>query len=332
MKIIFISWTPFGRHTELLGKALNAEIFFINKFIKFKGILWKLLFPIDYIFKSIKSTLILLRTNPRIVFVQNPPSIAVVVIVAISKIFRVKSVIDSHNGAFEKPWISVPFHIWALRKADVVTIHNQILFNQLTSDKRFANINFTILNSRLSEFPLEQKEGSQEKYFIVISSFSDDEPMDILLEGVGLFTEKETEYKFKITGNYKKNILVYEKYHNYQNIQFLGFVDDKTYDFLLVNAFGIISLSTRDDVQQFALMEAVGAEVPFISNKNKTNLDLFEQKMIFIDNTVLDVSEGLNRFIKNKNELDKNITEIKIYQKAQWEKQFQNLLRQLDSL
>lgn len=328
-KIIFISWTPFGRHTELLGKSLNAEIFYISKFIKFKGILWKLLFPVDYILKSIKSLKILLSTKPSVVFVQNPPSIAPVVIVFFSKFLKFKTVIDSHNGAFEKPWVNTPFHIWALRNATIITIHNSILFNRLTSDKKFSNINFKILNSKLSEYPSGLKDKSQEKYFLIISSFSGDEPMDILLQGLVLFSKTNNNWKFKITGNYKREIDLYNKYSENENIEFLGFVDDKTYDYLLVNAYGIIALSTRDDVQQFALMEAVGAGVPFISNKNKTNIDLFEDKMILIENDSDKISEGITDFINNKNELNKNIIDIKIKQEVKWEKEFDNLLHQL---
>ena len=329
-KIIFISWTPFGRHTELLGKSLNAEIFYISKFIKFKGILWKLLFPVDYILKSIKSLKILLSTKPSVVFVQNPPSIAPVVIVFFSNFLKFKTVIDSHNGAFEKPWVNTPFHIWALRNATIVTIHNSILFNRLTSDKKFSNINFKILNSKLSEYPSGLKDKSQEKYFLIISSFSGDEPMEILLQGLVLFSKTNNNWKFKITGNYKKEIDLYNKYSENENIEFLGFVDDKTYDYLLVNAYGIIALSTRDDVQQFALMEAVGAGVPFISNKNKTNIDLFEDRMILIENDSDKISEGITDFINNKNELNKNIIDIKIKQEVKWEKEFDSLKFQLE--
>lgn len=330
-KIIFISWTSFARHTELLGKSLDAKIFYIGKYIKFKGLLWKLLSPVDYILKSLKSLKLILKNKPDVVLVQNPPSIAPVIIVSFSKIFRFKTVIDSHNGAFEKPWIDIPFHKWALRNATIVTIHNNVLFDRLTADKNFRNINFKILNSRLSDFPAGLKEISQEKYFLIISSFSGDEPMEILLQGIDNFLKHNKNFNFKITGNYKKNIQLYNQYCGKNNIEFLGFVDDSQYDYLVVNAYGIIALSTRDDVQQFALMEAVGAEVPFISNKNKTNIDLFEDKMVLIENNSDKVSDGVMDFINNKNKLNECIIDIKIQQQIKWEKGFDMLLKELNS-
>lgn len=322
-KIVFISWTPFGRHTELLGKSLNAKIFYIGKYIKFKGILWKLLFPVDYILKTIKSFQILIYTKPSVVFTQNPPSIAPVVIVCFSKLLKFKTVIDSHNGAFEKPWLKLPFHIWALRNADIVTIHNDVLFRRLSSDQKFSSICFRILNSKLSQFPEELKRISPEKYFLIISSFSDDEPMDTLMQGLQLYLTRDTTYTFKITGNYKKDERLYYRYSTHKGIEFLGFVDDKTYDYLLCNAYGVVALSTRDDVQQFALMESVGAEIPFISNINLTNKELFDDKMVLVEVNPGKIADGIEYFIKRKDVLNENIHELKNQIRNKWQYNFQ---------
>ena len=97
---------------------------------------------------------------------------------------------------------------------------------------------------------------------------------------------------------------------------------------MVVNAYGIISLSTRDDVQQMALIEAIGAEVPFISSKNLTNVSLFGDQMILIDNIPNKIVEGINSFIQNKKVLDKNVFDIKVAQKSKWEKDFNILIQE----
>ena len=328
-KIIFISWTDFGRHTELLGEALGTDIFFIKGLIKSRRLTWRLLFPLDYLIKGLKTVKILLRIRPSVVFVQNPPSLAPILIVMCSKYFKTKTVIDSHNGAFEKLWMNVPFHIWALRNASIVTLHNQEIFKRLVSNKKLSDINFMILGSRLPEYPTISKDNKEKKYFLVISTFSSDEPMENLLEGITIFlSNNNNNFKFKVTGNYKKKRYLYEKYSKYKNIEFLGFVDDNKYNHLVVNAYGIISLSTRDDVQQMALIEAIGAEVPFISSKNLTNVSLFGDQMILIDNIPNKIVEGINSFIQNKKVLDKNVFDIKVAQKSKWEKDFNILIQE----
>ena len=159
----------------------------------------------------------------------------------------------------KKPWVSVPFfRKWALKNADIVTVHNTQLYNRLR--KSYINVNFKILNSRLAKFDKVLDETGEDKpYFLVVSAFSADEPMEILLKGIKLFENRNPDkVAFKLTGNYKKRPLLYEEYYQEPHIQFLGFVSDDKYKNLFMNALGILSLSSRDDVQQFALMEAVG--------------------------------------------------------------------------
>lgn len=100
-KIIFISWTNYHSHTQLLGQAIGANIFYINHLIASRKIFWKLFFYIDYLYKSIRTLTIIIKNKPSVVVVQNPPSIAPVVVVFLSLFAaRFKVVIDSHNWLF----------------------------------------------------------------------------------------------------------------------------------------------------------------------------------------------------------------------------------------
>ncbi len=80
-KIIFISWTSYHSHTQLLGKAFGVDIFYIDHLINSRKILWKLFFLLDYFYKSFRTGLIILQNRPSIVVIQNPPSIAPIIIV-----------------------------------------------------------------------------------------------------------------------------------------------------------------------------------------------------------------------------------------------------------
>lgn len=328
-KIIFISWTLFAKRTELLGRALDADIFYIGKVVKFEGMLWKLFSPVDYTIKTIKSLSILFKEKPTIVFVQNPPSIAPIVIVFFSKLLKFKTVIDSHNGAFQNPWVKVPFHNWALANAEIILVHNEILFERLKANNILFNNNFRILNDKLSEFNSNLKEISPQKYILVVSSFSPDEPMQMLLEGINIFSKFNNEIKFKITGDYKKNMDLYNKYSDNENINFVGFVGNNLYDYLVVNAYGIIALSTRDDVQQCALMEAVGAEIPFISSDNLANRTIFGKKMVLTKNSQISISQSISLFIKENEKLKKDILIIKKVLNEKWEMDLNNIKNEM---
>ncbi len=234
--------------------------------------------------------------------------------------------VDSHNGAFQRPWSIFPFHKWALRNADLVSIHNTQLYSRLLGDPFYKKINFKILNSKLSEFQHVKKEKQLKPYFLIITTFAGDEPMEVLLEGIRKFNNNNGDMIFRITGNYNKKPHVFSKYSTDKKIEFLGFIDYKELEYFLVNSFGVISLSTRDDVQQFALMESLGADVPFISNDNITNRALFDNKMVLVEISSEKIAEGIDLFIKNKGILDKNIVGLKNQIRIKWEKDF-NLIK-----
>lgn len=327
-KIIFISWTSGGKHTELLAKSLNAKLFFIDKFISgnSKNII---IVAIDYLIKILRTMLIIIITHPKVIFVQNPPTIAPVVVVLLSKLFKFKTIIDTHNGAFEKPWIGLPLHKWALNNASIVTIHNEVLLNDLIKNKAFKSVNFYVLNSRISEFSPSLKTSISKEYFLIVSSFASDEPMMKLLEGISDFLKLSDKFLFKVTGNYNRQPQVYSNFRKIRGIEFLGFISDSDYQKILVNAYGVISVSSRNTVQQFSLMEAIGAGIPFISNRNLTNVDLYKDKMILIEIDKQSIVNGILEFISRKDELDRNIVLLKNDLMGKWKSDFHKLLEEI---
>ncbi len=320
-KIILISWQSYNPHSQLLGNSFHADIHYINDLIITRGLIWKIFFAADYLYKSFKTLTIIISSHPGCVIVQNPVPIAVIISVSLKRILNFKVVADSHNGAFASPWGSFPLHKWALRNADIITVHNYQLLERLKNDKTYTGINFRILNSKLSEFDKQKPPTiNADPYFLVVSTFAGDEPMEILLEGIRLFKKNNNDnVLFRLTGNFRKKNSLYEEYKNDAGIEFLGFVSNENYAQLMVNSMGVISLSTRDDVQQFALMEAVGAGVPFISNNNITNKSLFDDKMVLIEIIPEMVAAGIEKFIKKKDELDKNILELRNNIRSKWE-------------
>lgn len=331
-KTIFITWTTYSPHSLLLSRAFNSEIFYINNLINSRGIFWNLFFLFDYFYKSFKTIKVINEQKPDVVVMQNPPTITPLVIVLYSFIGKFKTVIDSHNGAFEKPWDTIPFYGWVLKNADIVLVHNEHLLSKLLQIKKYKGVNFKILNSRLSDYShIKKSESDAQPYILVVTTFSGDEPMDILLKGIRMYNESENKVniKFKITGKYSKRPHLFEEYKNDENIEFLGFIPTETYESLLVKAFGMISLSTRDDVQQFALMEAIGAEVPFISNNNKTNRQLFGDKMLLLNLTVEDMYRGITRFINLNETLRINVFQIKKTISLKWDSDFHQIVNNL---
>lgn len=330
-KIIFISWTNFSRHSQLLAQFFGAEIFFINNFIHSRKIIWRLFFWIDYLSKSIRSGRIIHNQKPDVVIVQSPPSILPILVMFLKIFGSFKVMVDSHNAAFEKPWAQIPLYKWSLRHADVVTIHNHQLLNNLKNDIVYSGINFKVLNSRLTDFSNFKKTDQVQPYILIVTTFSVDEPVKTLLDGIVEFHNKyNSDLIFKLTGNYNKDYKLYTEFSDYKYIEFLGYIDEQKYTYCLLNAYGIMSLSTRDDVQQFSITEAISAEIPFISNINSTNCDLFGDKMILTEITSHSISLNINKFITKRILLQNNIIEIKKDLSEKWDRSFVQIKNELD--
>lgn len=309
-KIIYISWTDFNWHAFLLSNSLRADIFFIKKIKSFK-ILPKIINTVfDYFYKTLKTLSITLTKKNVLIIFENPPPISAVLGLTIKKISnKFKYIIDSHNGAFEPPMINFPFIYKAFNNADAVIVHNNPLKNFLSSKKKFNGCKFFTLNDPIPEIPKYPVSDKTNPYFLVVTTFHGDEPIETVLEGIEQFINNrpDSNFEFHITGNYTKKIEVYEKFRKIKAVKFLGFVDQETYHKELINSFGVLSYSTRDMVQQFALMEALGAKKAFISNRNVTNLELFQDKMILTEISPESVSEGIEEFLRRKDELEMNI-------------------------
>ncbi len=309
-KILYISWTDFNWHAYLLANSIGAELIFIKRF-RLNKILPKIVnVIIDYLYKSIK-TIFLITKNKNDLFVfENPPPIGAVIGYFYKKIkMNFKYLIDAHNGAFEKPMISFPFIFKAFSNTEAVIVHNNPLREKLINKREFKDCKFFTLNDPIPNIPYYQYIGKTKDYLLVVTTFHGDEPIETVLGGIKVFllNNPDSDLEFHVTGNYRKNLKVYEEYKIFDKIKFLGFVDQKEYHKELQHCLGVITYSVRDDVQQFATIEAIGAFKPFISNRNTTNLHLFDNKMILTNISPSEISEGIKKFLSEKENYKANI-------------------------
>lgn len=262
-----------------------------------------------------------------IVIAQSPPSLCPIVCGIYCRIFNKKLIVDAHHSAFVKPWLNVPFYFVALRFAVTVIVHNNETEKNLK--KKYTGIKFFTLYDKIPEFPVSEK--TQEDYFFVVLSYSSDEPLEEMFESFKSYLSKEKrKIPFRITGNYRKKKDMYYKYYDLTGIEFLGFVDNSEYEYLLTNAFGVIALSISQDVQQCASIEAIGASVPIIVTDTDTNRRLFFKGAIFTEPDRICIETAIHEFILKKEKLLEGIKEVKSFWIERWGKDFQNLIERIE--
>ncbi len=329
-KTVFIIWNEYNRRPDILSQALKCEKIFVKRIISNRTIFWKFLFWIDYLYKAVFTTIYLIYKNPDLVFAQSPPSFCPMVCWFYCKITKRTLVVDGHNNAFEPPWISVPLYKKVMERSKFVLVHNEELSQSLS--KKYISINFYILPDRIFHIsPMNIKNpDTNGKYFLIIASFAGDEPLIELLEGIILFlNETEEDIEFKITGNYKRKIKIYDAYNEIKGIKFLGYIDDDRYFTYFNNAYGIIALTTRPMVQQCAAIEAIGAQVPIITSDNTTNRRIFFKGAVLTNNYRNEIKDAINKFILTNSSLRMEMDELKVYHEQEWEKRFSGFLAAL---
>lgn len=209
-------------------------------------------------------------------------------------------------------------------------VHNDELEKDLK--KMYRNISFYILPDKIPDFPLQNEniQNPQKTYFLVPLSFSPDEPFEEMFDAITLFLDTiRFPMEFIITGNYMRKREIYDKYHNVQGIRFIGYVDNRTYDNFLMNAFGVIALTKRQMTQQCAAVEAMGANVPLIVSYTDTNRRLFSQGAIITSIDRISIKNSLEQFIQERGVLLDGIIEMKKYWDQEWEKAFIGLKNHL---
>lgn len=318
-KIIIVMWYAYSRRATSLSKELNAELFLLDTYVTKNPKFRKFFLWFDYLLKFNFTIIKLIRAKPELVIATSPPSLCPIACYFYCKIFNIDLIVDAHNSAFLNPWINVPLYKKVLRNSKKIIVHNLELYNHLS--EKYQSFNFFLLPDPLPTFK-ESKNFMYTDYFLIICSFSDDEPIEMILDAVQEFVSKtENQFKFYVTGNYLKNPNLYKKFKNEKNILFLGFLDQNDYENYLLNAYGIITISQKAMVQQSAAIEALAAEVPFIIENSKTNRRLFYKGAILTDIKKEAIVDAIKTLIIKRDFLKKRITELKNEYRSSWTNQ-----------
>lgn len=328
-KTAFIIWNTYNRRPDILARLLDCRALFIGHIINNRGPAWKYLFWVDYLYKSIYTLAYLFYHRPQVVFAQSPPSFAPMVCRIYCTLWRRKLVVDGHNNAFESPWISVPLYLRCMAGADSVLVHNSELEAHLR--ETYPKLPLFTLPDKIPAFKNgnglangHANEKNALPYLLVILSYAGDEPLAELFAAFKKYQEAHPgSVVFKMTGNYRRKPQYYEQYKDVEGIEFLGYVDNNEYERTLVNAAGIIALTTRPMTQQCAAMEALGAGVPMIVSRTDTNERLFFKGAILTDTDRDSIYRSLGDFLGQYPALRSEVAGIRDHWEERWQVDFQ---------
>jgi len=151
------------------------------------------------------------------------------------------------------------------------------------------------------DFPAEWG-AKPEGLITLISTFSEDEPIEEVIQGFSQFLSRtDSEFgnpQLWITGKKKKGgaLLDYES----DTIRFTDFLSQTDFDALIQHSALIIDLTTREDCLVCGAYEALAVETPVLLSDTEMLRTTFQDTALYAENNSASISSALEEFFKNQ--------------------------------
>jgi glycosyltransferase involved in cell wall biosynthesis len=334
LRVVFIVWAPYSPRSKNLSERLDAHLYLIS--YKFKRKIYSI---IKYPLLFVKTLYILKREKPEIILCQSPPIFCALAAMVYQYLTGKKNsavLIDAHTQSFDKPWSYFKaLNRLALRRASMVIVTNVELQSKVLLN---YGINSIVLEDRIPDFDMSpsagyQKTNTKEKddddnnlFFkvVVISSFAADEPLENVLDSA----EDLTDVKFFITGDKSKADKQFLK-RKLNNVVFTGFLEHDAYISLLQNVDTIMVLTKRDRTMLAGAYETLALEKPLITSNWVPLKQYFNKGAIHVDNSSDEIKQAIKTVQRKKEELAKDMHQLKIEKINEWEDKFNDFKKHL---
>lgn len=305
---IFIAWVKHSRRSQLIAEKLGLRLFLVHAL---KRRPW--LAPLRYLLQSWQTWQILMREKPGLVFVQNPPIFAALIVYVYARLWGARFVIDSHSAAFMGGawrW-SLPLHAYLSRRAVTTIITNPYLEAQVQA---WGAPTFIIADIP-TVFPAGRPYPLNGRFSVaVINTFAPDEPLDEVLAAARALPEVQ----FLITGDPIRANRAHLA-NGPANVTFTGFLPDENYIGMLRAVNAIVVLTTRDHTMQRGACEAVSLGKPIITSDWPLLREYFHKGTLHVDNTAAGLAAAIREMQTRERELEREVSALQAERRAEWE-------------
>src|SRR5690554_5868579 len=324
-KNIWITWEDHRRSREL-AKALEANYVAFHQ----RGSRY-----IRYPMLGLKTIFFLLYTRPDTVYCQNPSIILTTIVCFLKRVLGYKVIVDRHsNFKFQlirsKKWKWKIFHLlsrYTIRKADLTIVTNDYLKDYVDSQNGHGFVLPDKLPT-LSSANIKPLKG--EFNFVFISTFSDDEPIEQVIEAM---RSVDARCHLYITGRYSS-------YRNVDkilatlpaNVTLTGFLSEPDYQSLLASADTLIIITDQEHTLTCGAYEAVSLEKPMVLGDTETLKNYFALGAIYTKSNIVSIAASLKLAKAAYEENSVSVKALKGTLTVSWNSQFLALQQAVNSL
>lgn len=279
---LHIAWTTFQRRQVSMAQAAGFECVFLP--IQAKGKLSK---AFGYLRGLVKTVVVLKRQRPPVVWVQLPQVPALWAALLYRALFcpAAKIVADCHNAQLRAPWSRFPLALWSLRRADVILVHNEAMFERARvigwpMSKVHVLEDVPPVLSDVRPIGLATSQIEAPKPWVVFpGSFAADEPIAEVMEAARL----APDLTFIITGRPDRAA---RNGHDISqlpsNMRLPGFLSIEVFDDLLREADVVLGLTREEGIQLSVCNEALGFRRPLVTSDTAILRELFSAAAVMV--------------------------------------------------
>jgi glycosyltransferase involved in cell wall biosynthesis len=311
IRALFLVWgAPQGSHrSQFMAQDMGMEIEHVYLTPR-QGALYALL---KYPVQAVETLAVLARQRPQVVFVQNPPIFAALMVYLWGLRTGTKYIVDSHTDALLSSWWtwSLPLHRFLSRRAITTLVTNEHLRQMVAA----WGANTFTLRDPPTTFPRRRPIHLDNNSFnvVVVSTASYDEPISQILEAA----RNLPEVGFYITGNYRAKAP-----HIIQrapaNVHFTGYVPDEEFYGLLEAAQVVMCLTTENHTMQSGASEALWLGKPIITSDWPILQAYFNKGTIHTDNTGPDICRAVQEMKDNLANFEADIRSLQKDRRREW--------------
>jgi len=324
---LFLVWGPpsHGPRSQVFARELGIEeLHFIYSTTR-RGLLAA---PLKYSFQAIKTLKLLFQKRPKIVFVQSPPSFAVIFVYLYCALTNGRYIVDAHSDALQSSYWTRPQWLYRfLARQAITTIVTNEHFEHMISD--WGGHAF-VLRDVPTTFPVGDRYPLNGKFnLVVVNTFAADEPLHEVLAAAAELEEVE----FHITGK-KSRAGQHLPRLIPENVHFTDYLPDETYYALLDASQAVMCLTTRDHTMQRGACEALSLGKPIITSNWPLLENYFYRGTVHVDNTKAGIRDGVLEMRQNYKIYHAGIRRLQIEQREEWQAKITllaNMIRQSQS-
>jgi len=314
-KAVYITWAQTSSRSDSAALFFNARSFKITGFNSRS----KILLPWRYIIASAKTLYVLLREQPKVVFVQNPPTMSVMVVWLYARFCGASFIPDSHCSVFNsRKWRRF---LWIYRYIAKQALTNIAHNHRYVEEIKTWGAHSVNLGSVPRKMQTTRTYEVRPGFNVVFPcSFQGDEPVAEVIKAAKILSD----VNFYITGNLRR--VPHELVESAPpNIIFTGFLPNEDYVARIKACAAVMLLTTRGDTNQSGAYEAIAVNRPIILSDWPLLREIYSKGTVFTNNDSASIFGAVERIRDNYDFYLEQIALLREETMESWERSYKVL-------